>query len=226
VALCGRDPDRLAQAVEEVRKAGGEVLARVVDVTDARALHSLFANIEAEWGGLDGLVNNAGVHTGSKFLDITDEQWQADFELKLLAAIRGTRLAAPMLTRSGAGAIVNILSVYAKFQPANSMPSSVFRAAGLALTKATAKELGKMGIRVNAVLLGYARTGQWSRAAAAEGIDEKEFERRLVRELQIPLGRAGHADDAAEAICFLLSSRSAYLTGTSLNVDGGLSPVT
>jgi NAD(P)-dependent dehydrogenase (short-subunit alcohol dehydrogenase family) len=194
-------------------------------VTDGSALSGLIDEVEKTWGGLTGLVNSAGVHTGGTFMTTTDEQWQADFELKLLAAIRGIRLAAPVLERSGGGSIVNVLSIFAKFQPEGSMPSSVFRAAGLALTNGAAKELAPAGIRINGILIGYAHSDQWVRAAAEQGITTEEFEAQTVADLGIPMRRGGTAEEAAEAIAFFLSPRSSYLTGTCLNVDGGLSPV-
>ncbi|MGW5301856.1 SDR family oxidoreductase [Rhodococcus aetherivorans] len=225
VAICGRDQNRLDEAAERVREHGGPVIARALDVTDGAALSGLIGEVEQTWGGLNGLVNSAGAHTGGTFMTTTDEQWQADFELKLLSAIRGIRLVAPVMERSGGGSIVNVLSIFAKFQPVGSMPSSVFRAAGLALTNGTSKELAPMGVRVNGILIGYAHSDQWVRAAAEQGITVDEFEARTVADLGIPLGRGGASNEAAEAIAFFLSSRSSYLTGTCLNVDGGLSPV-
>ena len=225
VAICGRDRNRLDQAAERIREHGGPVIARAVDVRDGAALAAWFDEVEQTWGGVNGLVNSAGVHTGGTFMTTTDEQWQEDFELKLLAAVRGIRLAAPIIERCGGGSIVNVLSIFAKFQPVGSMPSSVFRAAGLALTNGTSKELAPMGIRVNGILIGYAHSDQWVRAAADQNITVEEFEARTVRDFGIPMGRGGTSAEAAEAIAFLLSSRSSYLTGTCLNVDGGLSPV-
>ncbi|WP_068397876.1 SDR family NAD(P)-dependent oxidoreductase [Kribbia dieselivorans] len=230
VAICGRDAGRLESAAHTLEAAakstgyGGAVLTQALDVTDGPALTALFDRIGHEWDGLDGLVNSAGVHTGGSFLSVTDEQWQADFELKLLAAIRGTRLAVPLMERAGGGSVVNVLSVYARFQTVGSMPSSVFRAAGLAMTNGASKELAAHGVRVNAILIGFVRSDQWVRQAAAKGIDEEDFENAMVKRLAVPMNRPGTSEEAAEAIAFFLSSRSSYLTGTSLNVDGGWSP--
>lgn len=227
VAICGRSQRRLDEAAARLaeRTDEGRIIARAVDVTEADALHGFFDEIVDTWGGLDGLVNSAGVHTGQSFMTTTDQQWQSDFDIKLLAAIRGIRLAVPRMLDSGGGSIVNVLSVFAKFQPAGSMPSSVFRSAGLALTNATAAELAPLGVRVNGILIGFAESDQWVRAAAAQGVSEDEFASNMVDRWKIPMGRAGTSNEAAEAISFLLSSRASYLTGTCLNVDGGLSPV-
>ena len=225
VAICGRDADRLASAAAQIRAHGGSVLTSTLDVTHAQNLGEWIEHVGNEWGGIDGLVNNAGVHTGGRFLTTTDEQWQADFELKLLSAIRAIRIAAPLMERSEGGSIVNVLSIFAKFQPEGSMPSSVFRAAGLAMTNGAAKELASMNVRVNGVLIGFAESDQWVRAAAKQGITLAEHEAQLVDNLEIPIRRAGTSRESAEAIAFFLSTRSSYLTGTSINVDGGLSPV-
>ncbi|MGW0039759.1 SDR family oxidoreductase [Gordonia sp. NPDC003376] len=225
VAICGRDPDRLDDAVRQLGTHGTTVLGHAVDVTDPEALSGWIRGVDEAWGGITGLVNNAGVHTGGRFMTTTDEQWQADFELKLLAAIRAIRLAAPLIGRAGGGSIVNVLSIFARFQPEGSMPSSVFRAAGLAMTNGAAKELASTSVRVNGVLIGFADSDQWVRSAQSQGISVAEHERRMVAELGIPMGRSGTSSEVAEAIGYFLSPRSSYLTGTAVNVDGGLSPV-
>ncbi|WP_342661434.1 3-alpha-hydroxycholanate dehydrogenase (NADP(+)) (plasmid) [Rhodococcus ruber] len=227
VAICGRDQTRLDEAAARLAEQTDEsrIIARSVDVTEGAALCAFIDEVADTWGGLDGLVNSAGVHTGDSFMAITDEQWQSDFEVKLLAAIKGIRLAVPVMQASGGGSIVNVLSVFAKFQPAGTMPSSVFRSAGLALTNGTAAELAPLGIRVNEVLIGFAESDQWVRAALAAGVSEQEFASNMVDRWNIPMGRAGTSNEAAEAIAFLLAARASYLTGTCFNVDGGLSPV-
>ncbi len=121
------------------------------------------------WGRVDALVNNAGTASAKAFVSVTDAEWEEDLQLKLFAAVRAVRLVVPRLRAAGGGAIVNVLSIKAKEPGKNSMPSSVSRAAGLALTKALSKELGPDGIRVNAVLVGMIESGQWARRAEASG---------------------------------------------------------
>ncbi|MCE3550865.1 SDR family oxidoreductase [Pseudonocardia sp. RS11V-5] len=223
VAVCGRDSGRLADAAERL---GGDVLAVCADVTRAEDIEALVAAAGERWGRLDGLVSNAGVHTSGTFVDTSDEEWQADFELKLLAAVRLVRTALPLLRAAEGGAsVLSVLSIFARFQPARSMPSSVYRSAGLALTKGLSNELAADRIRVNALLVGFIRSDQWVRAAAATGEDVADYERRRATELGIPLGRAGTTEEFADLAAFVLSPRAGYLTGTALNVDGGLSPV-
>ena len=119
-----------------------------------------------------------------------DATWESDIELKLMAAVRLTRLALPHL-RVSRGAVVFTLAMAAKAPGAASEPSSVTRAAGMALMKALSKELGPDGIRVNAVLIGLIESGQWVRAAAASGLELEGFYERFAQDSGIPMGRFG-----------------------------------
>jgi NAD(P)-dependent dehydrogenase (short-subunit alcohol dehydrogenase family) len=118
-----------------------------------------------------------------------------------------------------------VLALAAKAPGAGSAPSSVSRAAGLALTKTLSKELGADGIRANAVLIGLAESAQWDRVAAARGIDVGELYVTMARDAGIPLGRVGRGAEFADLVSFLLSPRASYLTGIAVNFDGGLAPV-
>jgi NAD(P)-dependent dehydrogenase (short-subunit alcohol dehydrogenase family) len=116
------------------------------------------------------------------------------------------------------------LALSAKAPGPGSEPSSVSRAAGMALMKALSKELGPDGIRVNAILVGLIESGQWVRGAAAAGMEVPAFLERLAANSAIPLGRVGNAAEFGDLACFLLSARASYLTGTAINLDGGMSP--
>lgn len=225
VLLVGRDQDRLDTAAGELSGAGTEVLTVSADVRNADQLQSAIDTAGRQWGRLDGLVNNAGIHTSGGFEHTTDQEWQEDFELKLLSKVRGVRQALPLLRKSEGAAVLNVLSIYARFQPLKSMPSSVYRSAGLALTNGLSRELAADNIRVNAVLIGLVHSDQWVRAAAAAGRTVDEQEELMATTLGIPLGRTGKAEEFADVAAFLLSPRASYLTGTALNVDGGLSMV-
>ena len=172
VAVCGRTP-RLAATEQRLRDAGGDALAVQADVTRPADLERFVDAAVARLGRLDGLVNNAGKSAAGRIDQVSDEEWIADLNLKVLAAVRCTRLAVPHLIAAGGGSIVNVLNTGAKAPGAGSLPTTASRAAGLAITKAASKDLGGNGIRVNAVLLGLVESGQWRRRADAAGQSEE-----------------------------------------------------
>jgi NAD(P)-dependent dehydrogenase (short-subunit alcohol dehydrogenase family) len=222
VAVCGRDPGRLAATEQRLRDAGGDALVVQADVTRPADLERFVAAAVDRWGRLDGLVNNAGRSSAGPVDQVSDEDWIADLNLKVLGAVRGTRLAVPHLVAAGGGAIVNVLAVSARTPGASSLPTAASRAAGLAITKAASKDLGRHGIRVNAVLIGIVASGQSRRRAAAAGQSEEELYRQIGQ--NIPLGRIGRPGEFADLAAYLLSDRSSYVTGSAINLDGGTSP--
>src|ERR1700691_1636220 len=167
VAVCGRDSRRLAATEQRLRDAGGDALVVQADVTRPADLERFVDAAVARWGRLDGLVNNAGKSAAGRIDQVSDDDWIADLNLKVLAAVRCTRLAVPHLVAAGGGALVHVLNVGAKAAGAASLPTTASRAAGLAITKAASKDLGEHGIRVNAVLIGLVASGQWRRRGAA-----------------------------------------------------------
>ena len=224
VAVCGRDQERLRAAEASVQDAGGDVLAVRADVSSADDIEAFVDASVGRWGRIDGVVHNAGRSAAGTIQSIDDAAWDADLQLKLMGAVRLTRLALPLL-RASRGAVVFTLAMGAKAPGGGSEPSSVSRAAGMALMKALSKELAPDGIRVNAVLIGLIESGQWVRAAAGSGMELPDFYARFARDSGIPLGRFGRSEEFADLACFLLSDRASYLTGTAINLDGGLSPV-
>jgi NAD(P)-dependent dehydrogenase (short-subunit alcohol dehydrogenase family) len=224
VAVCGRDPERLASTEERLRAAGGDVLVMRADVTQLGDLEGFIAATVDRWGRLDGLVNNAGKSAAGPVDQVTDDAWSDDLDLKVLGAARAIRLAAPHLAEVGGGSIVNVLAVGGKAPGAGSLPSAASRAAGLAITKAASKDLGGQGTRVNAVLIGLVESGQWRRLAEALDQTESDVYRDLAAHADIPLGRVGRAAEFADLAAYLLSDRSSYVTGSAINVDGGSSP--
>ena len=224
VALMARDGERLNATAEALRGAGGEVLELAGDVKLSEDLSRFVESAMARWGRVDGVVNNAGGLAAGAFADHEDAVWESDLALKLMGAVRLTRLALPAL-RESRGAVLNTLAISGKAPDAFTTPTSVSRAAGLALTKALSRELAPEGIRVNAVLIGVIESGQLEARAAAAGITPAEYYERMVAECRIPLGRVGRAGEYGDVGAFLLSSRASYVTGTAVNLDGGLCPV-
>jgi 3-oxoacyl-[acyl-carrier protein] reductase len=227
VAICGRDAGRLKDAAEQLRSDGAKVLDVQADVTRPGDIETLVASTVGRFGRLDILVNNAGTSAARAFDTVDDAAWQADLELKLFGAIRCVRLCVPHMRRAGGGRIINILNTGAKTPGARSVPTSVSRAAGLALTKALSKELAPDGILVNAVCIGMVKSAQWERYWAQDGRlgTLEAYYERMARERDIPVGRIGEADELGALVAFLVSTQAAFITGVAVNFDGGHSTV-
>ena len=221
VAVCGRNVERLARARELL---GPEALVQQADVTVAEDCDAFVDAILARFGRVDGVVNNAGRAASSMVATSTDDEWRDDYELKVLSALRLSRRSLDALAETG-GSIVNVLAIMARAPQAGSLPTGASRAAGLALTKALASEVGSRGIRVNAVLIGLIASGQWVRRANDAGLDMDEYYATHPQVTSIALGRFGRSEEFSDVVTFLLSPRASYLTGVGLAIDGGLSPV-
>ena len=223
VAIAARGRERLEQTAAEIRAASGKVAAVQADVSKAADCERLVTETVKAFGRLDILVNNAGTSATGEFAAATDAIWQADFELKLFAAIRLARLAIPHMQRQGGGRIVNLANIGAKQPRAKSMPTTVTRAAGLAFTKALSKEFAPANILVNTVCIGLVRAGQHEAKAARTGVDVEQLYAAMGKD--IPLGRVGRAEEVANVIAFLASDAASYVSGSSINLDGGASAV-
>ena len=223
VAIAARGQERLDRTAAEIRAAGGQVAAIRADVSQAADCERVVAEAVKAFGRLDILVNNAGTSATGEFAAASDAVWQADFDLKLFAAIRLARLAIPHMKRQGGGRIVNLTNIGAKQPRAKSMPTTVTRAAGLAFTKALSKELAPDNILVNTVCIGLVRAGQHEARAARQGIDLEQLYAAMGKD--IPLGRVGRAEEVANVIAFLASDAASFVSGTSVNLDGGASAV-
>jgi len=228
VCLVARRPDVLEETRAEVERAGeGKVCACTADVSRAEDIERAVETAESTLGPVDVLVNNAGTSRRAPFLEITDEMWHEDLELKLFGAIRTARRVLPGMIERRWGRIVNVLNTGAKAPPAGGAPTAVSRAAGLALTKVLAGEGAPHNVLVNALLVGRIESDQWRRRWEA-GDRAESYERFLegqARDLGIPLGRFGAAEEFANIACFLCSDAGSYVTGCAINVDGGMSPV-
>ena len=228
VVICARRGPLLEQVAHELSKElAAEILPIVADVSQPAELERVIDAAVTRFGRLDILVNNAGTSRAMAFEEVTDQSWMEDLNLKLFAAIRASRQAIGHLRRSGGGSILNLLNIAAKQPSAASTPTSVSRAAGMALTKALSKELGKDNVRVNALLIGLVKSGQhqrrWRAAGGPGTLDE--FYAEMADDRAIPLGRVAEAAEAGDLFAFLCSPRAAYLSGVALNFDGGTSAV-
>jgi len=225
VVLLARNAGTLKEAQEFVqKKARGRVHVVSCDVAKADAIAAAYQDVMATFGRVDIVVNNAGASQTGAFASVTDEVWQADLDLKLFAAIRLTRLAWPQMIERKWGRVINVLNVGAKAPKAGSAPTTVTRAAGMALTKVLAGEGAPYNVLVNALHVGLIDSDQWVRRHSQSG---KGSYQQFLADMGtgVPLGRVGSAEEFANVACFLASDLAGYVTGTSINVDGNMSPV-
>jgi 3-oxoacyl-[acyl-carrier protein] reductase len=224
VCILARDEKTLASAAKEIEKAGtGPATAVSCDVSTAAGIQNGYDSAMRAFGRVDIVVNNAGISATAAFETITDEAWQNDLDLKLFAAIRLSRLVWPQMRERRWGRIINVLNIGAKAPAAGGAPTSVSRAAGMALTKILSAEGATHNILVNALLIGLIESDQWRRRAERTGKTVEEVLAELGR--NVPLGRVGRPEEFAAAASFLASEDASYITGTAINIDGGKSPV-
>jgi 3-oxoacyl-[acyl-carrier protein] reductase len=226
VAICSRNAENLKTAATLIfEKTGTEVLYIEADVTKEEDCKRIVTSTANKYGRIDILINNAGTSSAHPFEQVGTDLWQHDLDLKLFGAIHCSRYAIPYMRQVGGGAIVNVTAAIAKTPPASSLPTTVSRAAGMALTKAMSKDLGPDNIRVNTVCIGLIRSDQiekkWKQKAPE--LTWEQFARNT--DHQIPLGRIGNTDEAAKVITFLVSEAASYVTGTAVNIDGGMAGV-
>ncbi len=227
VALVARGAEALAAAEAEIRDAAptARVAAIAADIRTAAGCEQAFAGAVRALGQVDILVNNAGTSQRGDFLSVTDALWQDDLDLKLFASIRLARLALPGMRDRQWGRIINVLNIGAKAPKASSTPTSVSRAAGMALTKALANEFAPHNVLVNAMLVGIIESDQWVRRHAQDKRNITWEEWKAEQGKPVPLGRIGKAEEFAALALLLASDAGGYVTGTAINVDGGASPV-
>jgi 3-oxoacyl-[acyl-carrier protein] reductase len=219
VAICARRREPLDAAAAALRAAsGGEVLAVVADVMRGPDCQRFVDEAVSAFGAVDILLNNAGTSAAQGLEEVDDAAWYADIDLKLMAAVRLCRAVIPLMRARGGGAIVNATIVGGKAPPARGLPTTVTRAAGINLTKSLANQYAADRIRVNTICIGLIKSAQWQRRAGERPVAElyAEMARRG------PLGRIGEAEEYADLVAFLVSARAAFITGTAINLDGGM----
>jgi len=225
VAICARTRDALERTREELQAgAGGEVLAVVADMSVEADVARLVGEATDRFGAIDILVNNAGTMYSGRFDVLEDAGLQTQLDTKLFGFLRAIRLVLPGMKARRWGRIVNVIGGAGKEPDPYMFGSGITNSALLNVTKSLSTELGTHNVLVNAVCPGWVDTGLWRRNApglAAEvGVASEEEARRAAARRNV-LNRFGRPEELAWAIAFLCSERASFITGVSVNVDGG-----
>jgi 3-oxoacyl-[acyl-carrier protein] reductase len=224
VAICGRDPEKLKTAAGEIESSTGKrPLAIPADVRNPENIKSFVAQVLERYSGVDILVNNAGASTPGSIDVIPDETWQNSIDTKVFGFIRFIREVMPSMQQHKWGRIINIVGLSGKNPNYAGIPSGIVNAANLNLTKALSNQGAKYGILVNSVCPGITDTPMVNRSlegrAKANGTTPGEEKEAAAR--NIPLGRLARPEELANMVVFLASEKASYVTGASINVDGG-----
>jgi 3-oxoacyl-[acyl-carrier protein] reductase len=228
VAICARGGAELTQAATEIKSAGGNVHAVTADVTLAKDVTPLVAEVVKQFGTIHILVNNAGgVSKFAPFDELSDDDWISTLNLNLLSCVRVTREVLPYMREQKWGRIINISSE-SGVQPDALMPDyNASKSAMNSLTKSLSKAYGKDGILVNTVSPAFIRTPLavdfLGKQAAAKGISLEEAEKQFLQGFRpnIVLNRPGESEEVAAATVFLASEAASFITGSNYRVDGG-----
>ncbi|NNF03193.1 MAG: SDR family oxidoreductase [Rhodothermales bacterium] len=218
LVICDRTADELQAAAADLRAEGVGVEGLQLDITDAGAGDALVGAAREKYGRLDVFVGNAGGNRRGKFVETSDDDWEAILDLNLKAHIRTSRAAVPLLKSSGQGAITFISSIFGRESGGAGLSIyNTTKSALISLSKVMAAELAADGVRVNSVAPGSIRFegGSWDRRVKEQPEKMKQF----VAD-NIPMGRFGRADEIGDVVAFLSSPRASWISGACLNVDG------
>jgi 3-oxoacyl-[acyl-carrier protein] reductase len=215
VACVARSVDKLKETTDAITAAGGTAEVHPCDVTDSAAVAKLVEELAEKWGGLDIVVNNAGITKDTLIPRMSDEDWDAVIATNLRSVFLFTRAASLVMMRKRWGRIINIASVSGLMGNAGQANYSASKAGVIGLTRTVAQELASRKVTVNAICPGFIA----SEMTQAMGATLDEFVKT-----RIPAKRLGEADEVADAVLYLASDSAAYITGEVLTIDGGLTP--
>lgn len=225
VSICARGEQRLRETEEGIRReSGAEVLAVTADMSRPEEIQKFVARTVERFGRLDVVVTNAGGPPPGEFMKFTDEDWEKAFHLSFMSALRLTREAVPHMRKAGGGRVINITSYAVKEPIPGLVLSNAVRSGVIGLAKSLSRELARDHILINNVCPGRIDTERARKLnqARAERLRKpvEEVDKEMAAE--IPLGRYGTAEETANLIVFLGSDKASYITGTTIQIDGGL----
>ena len=213
VVASARNAEALAELIAKIKSQGGDALAVVGDVAVEDDANNLVKKAVEAYGQVDVFINNAGITRDGLLLRMKNADWDAVLDTNLKGAFLCTRAVAKVMSKQRSGRIINISSVVGEMGNAGQANYCASKAGLLGLTKSVARELARRNVTVNAITPGFITTEM------TEDMTEKAQETMTE---QIPLGRPGSAEDVANAVIFLASEQSAYITGQVLGVNGGM----
>jgi len=226
VVLLARRQPLLDEVAEKIAKqTGKKVKGYSCDVSDMEQVEATWQKIQADFGKVDIVVNNAGSSARHPVESLGMDKLQADFDMKVKPAMRLVQLALPAMKAQRWGRVINVVNIGAKAPAAGTAPTTMSRAAGIAMTKVMASEFAPDNILVNALCVGQIMSEQWVGYHQRDNPEMAFDDFVAMRGAKLPMGRIGEAQEFANVACFLASDAASYVTGVALNVDGGLSPV-
>ena len=213
VVLCSRSAESVAQIADTLQDKGYSTYAMAADISEKADVEALIEKTIAQFSHIDILVNNAGITRDMLLMRLKDEDWDAVLQTNLTGTMYCTRAVLRPMIRQKSGRIINISSVVGLIGNAGQANYAAAKAGIIGFTKATAKEVGTRGITVNAIAPGFITTDMTAQIP-------EENQKQLLE--LIPLREFGHPEDVADAVCFLASDAARYITGQTLQVDGGM----
>jgi 3-oxoacyl-[acyl-carrier protein] reductase len=225
VAICARGEAALNEAAQTIRQqTGSDVLALAADMAKVEDITKFVSFAAEKLGRVDIIVNNAGGPPPGEFMGFTDEDWLKAFNLSFMSTMRMTREAVPHMRKVGGGRVINITSYSVKEPIAGLVLSNAVRSGVIGLAKTLSRELARDNILINNVCPGRIDTERAQKLNKARADRLKRPIEEINREMaaEVPLGRYGSAEEAADLIVFLGSERASYITGTTIQIDGGL----